>query len=113
MPDARLDDFRKEVAYNLEFGALRDAQLPVTGVGGTRPIVTALADEPLAVMLNRLRDAGGTANVFIRGTDTVWLIPIVDSRAAIIDTEADVQTVRAISVRRPLQAEAWGIWHAT
>lgn len=65
----QLDDFRREVNWNLAVGPLADVGLPVTGDDGGCPVVVALARERLAVVFGRVRAAGGFVNLFVRNDD--------------------------------------------
>jgi hypothetical protein len=87
----QLDDFRREVNWNLACGALADFELPVTGVDGTFPVVVALEDEPLSIVLGRLRAVGGFANLFVHGDDgRVRLVSVIDQRSAIGEPDDDM-----------------------
>ncbi|MEB3048412.1 hypothetical protein KV112_01460 [Mycolicibacter sp. MYC123] len=65
----QLDDFRREVNWNLAMGPLADVDLPVTSDEGGCPVVVALAGERLAVVFGRVRAAGGFVNLFVREDD--------------------------------------------
>ena len=62
-----LDDFRREVNFNLALRTLAGITLPVTGNDGSFPVVPALEAERLSTLLGRIRAVGGYANVFVRG----------------------------------------------
>jgi hypothetical protein len=87
---SQLDEFRQEVNWNLACGALADVQLPVVGVDGNYPVVVALEDEPLSIVLGRLRAVGGFANLFVRGAHRVRAASVIDKRSAIIDDGEDM-----------------------
>ncbi|MDL9938727.1 hypothetical protein QSJ18_18425 [Gordonia sp. ABSL1-1] len=80
-----LDQFRHEVNCNLAFGAVHDMEL-VTNDQGDCPVVVALDDEPLSVILGRVRAVGGYGTVFSRSADcnvrTVSLIHTACSLSA-------------------------------
>jgi hypothetical protein len=63
--DDRLDQFRREVNNRLAVGDLEDYSLPVEGA----PVIVALDEEPLSVVLTRIRSAGGHVNLFVEGQD--------------------------------------------
>jgi hypothetical protein len=63
--DERLDEFRQEVSNRLAVGDLQDYALPVTDA----PVIVALDEEPLSVVLTRIRSAGGRVNLFVEGQD--------------------------------------------
>jgi hypothetical protein len=67
MGDSQLDNFRRELNSSLAYGALADMDLPVTSDDGGCPVVVALEDERVSVVLGRLRAVGGFANLFVRG----------------------------------------------
>lgn len=60
---SRLDRFRVEVLNNI---MLHDITLTATDENGERPVVVALDEEPIAVMLHRIANVGGNATVFSR-----------------------------------------------
>lgn len=62
---AILDEFRAALNLSLAVGELSDFELLVTDVSGDKPVVVALANERLEVLLGRLRSVGGFANVFV------------------------------------------------
>lgn len=66
--DAR-DAFRREVNVSLALGP--DVELPVTDSDGGHPVLVALEADPVSVVLDRIRAAGGAANLFVRGVDEV------------------------------------------
>lgn len=61
-----LDEFRREINLELALGDIANADLPVVNDEGDAPVVVALAEERLSVLLARVRNAGGYANVFVR-----------------------------------------------
>jgi hypothetical protein len=64
---------------------------PVTGADGTFPDVVALENEPLSILLGRLRAIGGFANLFVRGKGRrVYLVSVIDQRSAIVDADDDM-----------------------
>jgi hypothetical protein len=91
MPDARLDEFRQEVNWNLACGPMADVDLlPVTGDDGGRPVVVALEDEQLAILLGRLRAVGGYANLFVRGAGGVRTLSVIDRTCLIPEPDDDL-----------------------
>ncbi|MFT4135346.1 hypothetical protein [Microbacterium sp.] len=73
-----LDEFSREINLELAIGGLSSSTLPVVNDDGESPVVVALAEERLSVLLARVRNVGGYANVFVR-------LPGGHSRTAIID----------------------------
>lgn len=72
--DPRLDTFRRSV---LKAVGMSGIDLPVVNDQGQRQIVVALEDEPFNLLTERLKAAGGYANVFIltpKGTVNVTVI---------------------------------------
>jgi hypothetical protein len=91
MDESRLDAFRREVNWNLACGVLADFDLPVTGDDGGFPVVVALEDERLSVVLGRLRAVGGFANLFVKGDGKVRMASVIRAACA-IGTPDDVLT---------------------
>jgi hypothetical protein len=89
--ESRLDAFRREVDWHLGCGALADFDLPVTGDDGGFPVVVALEDERLSIVLGRLRAVGGFANLFVKGNRRVRMASVIDTACA-IGTPDDVFT---------------------
>jgi hypothetical protein len=81
--ESKLDIFRREVNRNLAFGALADVELPVTSDDGGCPVVVALEEERLSVVLGRLRAVGGFANLFVRGQGRVRMASVIGESCAI------------------------------
>src|SRR5690348_10168855 len=79
----QLDRFRREVNWNLACGALAATDLPVTSDDGGRPVVVALEDERLSVVLGRLRAVGGYANLFVQCDDRVRVASFIADECAI------------------------------
>jgi hypothetical protein len=74
-----LDDFRREINLELAIGDIANADLSVVNDEGDAPVVVALAEERLSVLLARVRAAGGYANVFVRlakGHSTIAFIDV-------------------------------------
>jgi hypothetical protein len=90
MGDSRLDNFRRKVNRNLAYGALADMDLPVTSDDGGCPVVVALEDERLSVVLGRLRAVGGFANLLMRGNGRVRLASVIGASCAIPDPDDDM-----------------------
>lgn len=80
---AELDVFRHEINLELAIGDLAKSTLPVVNDEGDAPVVVALAEERLSVLLARVRNAGGYANVFIRLPDGHSRVAIIDVAGAI------------------------------
>lgn len=79
----RLDEFRREINLNLAVGALSDTTLEVVDVNGESPVVVALDEERLEVVLRRIQDAGGYANLFVKGEGHVRRASFIDTRSAL------------------------------
>ncbi|WP_157890415.1 hypothetical protein [Mycolicibacterium goodii] len=79
----QLDDFRREVNWQLACGNLADLELPVTSDDGGCPVVVALEHEPLSVLLGRLRAVGGYANLFVWFESGVRAASVIDTSCAI------------------------------
>ena len=90
MSAMRLDDFRREVNWQLACGNLADVDLPVTGDDGGCPVVVALEHEPLSVLLGRLRAVGGYANLFVWFASGVRAASVIDTSCAISDAGDDL-----------------------
>lgn len=84
-----LDKFRNWINVNLAIGALADENLPVVNNDGRHPVVTALGGERLAVLLRRVENVGGFANVFVDSGETVRMIAFIDSSCAIDSANAE------------------------
>jgi hypothetical protein len=86
-----LDEFRREVSWQLACGSLAEYELPVTADDGAAPVVAALEDELLSTVLGRLRNVGGFANLFVRGADGgVRVASVVDERCSIPVADDDL-----------------------
>jgi hypothetical protein len=60
--------------------AVHRRNLPVALPDGTRPIVVALDDERLSSVVRRIKDSGGSANLFVElAHDQVVLLSVSDS----------------------------------
>lgn len=91
MSDSRLDHFRREVNHNLALGALAHVDLPVTSDDGGCPVVVALEDERLSVLLGRLRAVGGFANLFVQGAKgRVRMASVIHESCAIQEPDDDM-----------------------
>jgi hypothetical protein len=89
--ESRLDAFRRNVSWNLACGALADVDLPVIGDDGGSPVVVALDEEPISLLLGRLRAVGGYANLFVlRADNSVSTVQVVDERCAIGVPDDDI-----------------------
>lgn len=69
----KLAFFESEVRYNVAFGIAGD-DLDIVDSDGYTPVVACLEEEPLRLMLARVRAVGGSANVFIKRAGGVCLI---------------------------------------
>lgn len=85
-----LDAFRAEVDWNLACGALADHELPVTSDDGDHLVIVALAEEPLSILLGRLRAVGGYANLFVKGSGGVRKVSVIKDDCAIGDPDDDM-----------------------
>lgn len=86
-------DRRAERLHQLKdwAGTASSVPLPVTDDEGNRPVVVALSDELLATLIDRLRDAGGFANVFIQTpTGLIEAMSVVRSECAIGTPDDDL-----------------------
>lgn len=81
--NSRLDAFRHEVNLNLANGALSDVDLAVTSDDGGHPVVVALEEERLSVVLGRVRAVGGFANLFVLGDGRVHVASFIEETCAI------------------------------
>lgn len=68
-----LANFRIEVNQNLARGEF-DHMLVVKDEHGEYPVVTALGNEPLSLLLERVSALGGRANIFVKGSEGVSFI---------------------------------------
>jgi len=80
---SELDRFRSQVHRNLALGSLADGHLEVTDDDGRSPVIVALDEERLAVLLKRVENAGGYANVFVKTASGVVYLAVVNSAGAI------------------------------
>ncbi|MGN7969328.1 hypothetical protein [Microbacterium sp. 22296] len=85
--ESELDKFRRSINTNLAIGSLADTELPVVDNNGRHPVVAALGGERLAVLLRRIENVGGYANVFVDAGDSVCMLAFVDSSGA-LDVES-------------------------
>ncbi|ONI64924.1 hypothetical protein CSIV_09470 [Microbacterium sp. CSI-V] len=86
---SELDKFRNSININLAVGALADEELPVVNNDGHHPVVAALSNELLAVLLGRIEKVGGYANVFVSSENRVTMLAFIDSSCAIGAAEAE------------------------
>jgi hypothetical protein len=84
-----LDAFRHEVDRSLAVGALADVDLQVVDLEGRSPVVVALEDERLPVLLRRVEAVGGYANVFVRTRQGIRRISVMDVDGALDVRSAD------------------------
>lgn len=92
MSNAQLDAFRREVNLNLAVGPLGDAELPVTSDDGGHPVIVAFEDEPLSLVLGRLRAVGGFATLFVKCESGVSAVSFMDERCAIPVADDDLSS---------------------
>lgn len=96
MPDAlstTIDQFRVEVMMNLATG---NFPLDIVDVNGQSPVVAVLDREPLAVLIRRVANTGGYANVFAKGVN-VRQVSVLRSESALFEAHADDMTGEAPS----------------
>lgn len=86
---ARLDAFRRDVNLSLAVGELADVDLEVVNSEGKSPVVVALDEERLEVVLRRVQNAGGFANLFVKGPGVVRRASFIDARSALGEAGAD------------------------
>lgn len=89
---ARLDELRRYVNLNLARGVFSDTELEVVDVDGHAPVVVALDEERLEVVLRRIQNAGGYANVFVAGAEHIRRASFIDARSAVTEAGADTLT---------------------
>ena len=75
----QLSMFEMEVDANIASGGLDDL-LVVSDADGSSPVVSALAQEPLSLLLERISAIGGSANIFIRERESVAMLVSTVSR---------------------------------
>ena len=86
---SELDAFRAEVSRSLAVGDLANVELEVVDVDGRTPVVVALEDERLPVLLRRIEAVGGYANVFVRTRAGIGRIAVMDVEGALDVRSAD------------------------
>ncbi|MCM3504166.1 hypothetical protein M3666_03440 [Curtobacterium sp. ODYSSEY 48 V2] len=84
-----LDAFRQEVDRSLAVGRFAEIDLEVVDVEGRSPVVVALEDERLPVLLRRIEAVGGFANVFVKTRDGVRRVSVMDVDGALDVRGAD------------------------
>lgn len=57
---------------------LNGVSLPVVNKDGVKIVVVALGEEPLPVLIDRVRQAGGYANVFVKTQDFIIQFGVVE-----------------------------------
>ena len=108
--ESRLDAFRRNVSWNLACGALADVDLPVIGDDGGNPVVVALDEEPISLLLGRLRAVGGYANLFVlRADNSVSTVQVVDERCGSVFQT----TISFVLPARPRPSECFWITLST
>lgn len=80
---AELDIFRVEVDRALAVGPFAELVLEVVDVNGHCPVVVALEHERLPVLLRRIENVGGYANVFVRAQRGIRRIAVMDVDGAL------------------------------
>lgn len=88
----RLEQFRREVNYNLMFGNLADSDLPVVDDLGQSNVVVALAEEQLMSLFRRIEDANGYANIFVKDEGEVVMLTALNDTCSLIAEEAEDMT---------------------
>ncbi|WP_139327413.1 hypothetical protein [Microbacterium sp. RURRCA19A] len=86
---SELDKFRNSINFNLALGELSHEDLPVVDNDGKHPVVAALVGEDLPVLLRRVRNVGGYANVFVSDGATVRMLAFIDASCAIGASDAE------------------------
>jgi hypothetical protein len=86
---SELDRFRWEVSHALALGRLSEVELPVVDIRGQSPVVVALGEERLAVLLRRVQAVGGYANVFVRRESGTSLVAFLDASGALDPQSAE------------------------
>ncbi|WP_420368530.1 hypothetical protein [Curtobacterium sp. L1-20] len=89
MATPELDAFRAAVSRSLAVGDLAGAELEVVDVDGRTPVVVALDEERLPVLLRRIEAVGGYANVFVRMGAGIGRIAVMDVDGALDVRSAD------------------------
>ncbi|UBQ01833.1 MULTISPECIES: hypothetical protein [Curtobacterium] len=84
-----LDAFRREVDRSLAVGRFAEIELEVVDVEGRSPVVVALEDERLPVLLRRIEAVGGFANVFVKTRDGVRRVSVMDVDGVLDVRDAD------------------------
>lgn len=91
----RLEQFRREVNYNLMFGTLADFDLPVHDDQGQANVVVALAEEQLMSLFRRIDDADGYATIFVKDKDEVVMLTALNDTCSLVAEEAEDLTGEA------------------
>ena len=91
----RLEQFRHEVNYNLMFGTLADADLPVVDDQGQANVVVALAEEQLMSLFRRIDDADGYANIFVKDEDEIVMLTALNDACSLGVEDAEDMTGEA------------------
>ncbi|WP_144751389.1 hypothetical protein [Curtobacterium pusillum] len=86
---SELDAFRAEVNRSLAVGDLADVELEVVDDEGRTPVVVALGDERLPVLLRRMESVGGYANVFVKTVAGIRRVAVMDVDGALDVRSAD------------------------
>ncbi|MCI6584064.1 MAG: hypothetical protein MSC45_03200 [Mobiluncus sp.] len=75
-----LNDARRQVHALIGLNAL---PLPVVNNDGDAVVVVALADESVPVLIDRIRQSGGYANVFVKMSDYLVQFGMIESSCAL------------------------------
>lgn len=87
-----IEEFRVEVLMNLATG---DFPLDIVDERGEMPVVVALDEEPLEVLMRRVANTGGYANVFAKGEHAIRQASVLRRESALYEADADDMTVEA------------------
>ncbi|GAA2225912.1 hypothetical protein N1031_04215 [Herbiconiux moechotypicola] len=79
----KLDDFRQEMFAAIALGELADRELAVVDDEGRAPVIVAMDDERLAVLLRRIEMVGGYANVFVKSAGGVRYLAVLRASGAV------------------------------
>lgn len=86
---SELDAFRAEINRSLAVGDFAAVALEVVDLEGRTPVVVALADDRLPVLLRRIESVGGYANVFVKTAGGVRRVAVMDVDGALDVRSAD------------------------
>jgi hypothetical protein len=86
---SELDVFRVVVDRELAYGAFADEDLPVVNDDGDAPVVVSLDEERLSVLLRRIENVGGYANVFVRSASRIRRFSVLNVAGALDVRDAE------------------------